>query len=315
MPVQKNKLCESSSTSSMSTSSEEDRRSIEPFLQIEETVGRASDPRECALYLLGYVFIPSIWSICDTHKHSHCSASAEEGPALRGTLVKAPLLKRAFQELSVHSGSHSQCGPSAPSFDDVWAGRNTQSVMWSAFALMLCLCLFLGGGGLRHAGAVYVAGIVTWQTTVNKTHWTQIVNDTHRKICWITKAGAGCTLRAFKLPGYDVTHTWCLAINWTDYTYDSELDIAEDVPLAFSDAARVPGGEQSKIVLNKYFGGFSGRYIIDRLNAWLWRLWHYYALKCMDWFFCGLLVYYCNVFCSCLWSFWRHQLTAGSIGD
>ncbi len=49
----KNKLCESSSTSSTSTSSEEDRRSIEPFLQIEEPVGRASDPRECALYLMG----------------------------------------------------------------------------------------------------------------------------------------------------------------------------------------------------------------------------------------------------------------------
>ncbi len=34
-----------------------------------------------------------------------------------------------------------------------------------------------------------------------------------------------------------------LPIIWTDYTYDSEHDIAEGVPLAFSDTARVPEGE------------------------------------------------------------------------
>ncbi len=33
------------------------------------------------------------------------------------------------------------------------------------------------------------------------------------------------------------------SIDWTDYTYYSELGIAEGVPLAFSDAARVPEGE------------------------------------------------------------------------
>ncbi len=43
----------------------------------------------------------------------------------------------------------------------------------------------------------------------------------------MTEAEAGCTSRAFKLSGHDVTRTWRLAINWTDYTYDSELDIAE----------------------------------------------------------------------------------------
>ncbi len=32
-------------------------------------------------------------------------------------------------------------------------------------------------------------------------------------------------------------------IDWTDYTYDSELGIAEGVPLALSDADRVPEGE------------------------------------------------------------------------
>ncbi len=44
------------------------------------------------------------------------------------------------------------------------------------------------------------------------------------------KAGAGCTSRAFKHPGHDVTRTWRLAVNLTDYTYDSELDIADGVP-------------------------------------------------------------------------------------
>ncbi len=62
------------------------------------------------------------------------------------------------------------------------------------------------------------------------------------------------------LPGHDVTRTWHLAISWTDYTYDSELDIAEDVPLAFSEAAQVPGGEveflsckKSTIILTAFF--------------------------------------------------------------
>ncbi len=42
-------------------------------------------------------------------------------------------------------------------------------------------------------------------------------------------------------------------IDWTDYTYDSELGIAEGVPLAFSDAARVPEGEPLLIYCDWYF--------------------------------------------------------------
>ncbi len=40
-------------------------------------------------------------------------------------------------------------------------------------------------------------------------------------------------------PAHDV-----LSIVWTDYTYDSEHGIAEGIPLAFSDAVRVPEEEQ-----------------------------------------------------------------------
>ncbi len=77
------------------------------------------------------------------------------------------------------------------------------------------------------------------------------LHRTHRTYTWLThtesfaewqKAGAGCTSCAFKLPGHDFTRTWCLAVNLTDYTYDSELISLMAFPIAF-DAARVPEGE------------------------------------------------------------------------
>ncbi len=62
------KLCESSSTTSTSTSSEEDRRSVEPFLRGEESRGGLDGKEEDRG---SPVFIPSIWSTCDSHEHSH----------------------------------------------------------------------------------------------------------------------------------------------------------------------------------------------------------------------------------------------------
>ncbi len=47
------------------------------------------------------------------------------------------------------------------------------------------------------------------------------------------KAGAGCTSRAFKHHGHDVTAPEVWPSILTDYTYDSELDSADGVPLAF----------------------------------------------------------------------------------
>ncbi len=46
------------------------------------------------------------------------AASAEAGPAPRGTLVKAPSAKRTLWERSVRSGNRSQCGQPAPSRAD-----------------------------------------------------------------------------------------------------------------------------------------------------------------------------------------------------
>ncbi len=71
---------QSSSTSSTSTSSEEGRQSVEPSLRGEGTAGRASEPRERALDLMGKeedkdspVFVPT-WSICDSNERSQRSA-------------------------------------------------------------------------------------------------------------------------------------------------------------------------------------------------------------------------------------------------
>ncbi len=58
------------------------------------------------------------------------------------------------------------------------------------------------------------------------------------------KAGAGCTSRAFKHPGHDVTAPDVWPSILTDYTYDSELDNADGVPPSVSTQLDVPGGEQ-----------------------------------------------------------------------
>ncbi len=85
----------------------------------KETAGWASEPRERALDLMGKedrgspVFVPSPWSICDSHKRSHRSASAKAGPAPRGTQVKAPSSESEHTQWQM-----SQSGQSAPSRAD-----------------------------------------------------------------------------------------------------------------------------------------------------------------------------------------------------
>ncbi len=56
------------------------------------------------------------------------------------------------------------------------------------------------------------------------------------------KAGAGCTSRAFKHPCHDVTAPDVWPSILTDYTYDSELDNADGVPLAFRRSSMFPKG-------------------------------------------------------------------------
>ncbi len=77
-----------------------------------------------------------------------------------------------------------------------------------------------------------------------------IVTDSQNTFDWHTqrallndkKAGAGCTSRAFKHPGRDVTAPDVWPSILTDYTYDSELDNADGVPLASRRSVSFPEG-------------------------------------------------------------------------
>ncbi len=114
-----------SSMLSTSTSSDDDRRIVEPSPRGEETAVQASEPWQGALDLVGEeeerdrpISIPSTRSICNPHDHSHHSVLAATGPEPRGTLVRAPSSKRALWEQSVRNESCSQCTQSAPSRAD-----------------------------------------------------------------------------------------------------------------------------------------------------------------------------------------------------
>ncbi len=79
-----------------------ERRALSPG---GRTTGRASDPRERALDLMGKeedrgspVFILSIWSICDSHDHSENSLLKESFPGVKHTQWK-PLTMRAVGPL------------------------------------------------------------------------------------------------------------------------------------------------------------------------------------------------------------------------
>ncbi len=80
-----------------------------------------------------------------------------------------------------------------------------------------------------------------------------IVTDSQNTFDWHTqrallndkKAGAGCTSRAFKHPGRDVTAPDVWPSILTDYTYDSELDNADGVPLASRRSSMFPEGNHN----------------------------------------------------------------------
>ncbi len=80
-----------------------------------------------------------------------------------------------------------------------------------------------------------------------------IVTDSQNTFDWHTqrallndkKAGAGCTSRAFKHPGRDVTAPDVWPSILTDYTYDSELDNADGVPLASRRSSMFPEGNST----------------------------------------------------------------------
>ncbi len=61
---------------------------------------------------------------------------------------------------------------------------------------------------------------------------------------WQT-AGAGCTSRAFKHPGHDVTRTWRLAVNFDWLHIWFRADNADGVPRSVSTQLDVPAGELS----------------------------------------------------------------------
>ncbi len=102
-----------------------------------------------------------------------------------------------------------------------------------------------------------------------------IVTDSQNTFDWHTqrallndkKAGAGCTSRAFKHPGRDVTAPDVWPSILTDYTYDSELDNADGVPLAFRRSSMFPEGNwmdqesQKKFV---FFATFNVSYKFKR---------------------------------------------------
>ncbi len=109
-----------------------------------------------------------------------------------------------------------------------------------------------------------------------------IVTDSQNTFDWHTqrallndkKAGAGCTSRAFKHPGRDVTAPDVWPSILTDYTYDSELDNADGVPLAFRRSSMFPEGNRAQCaVLIQYVGIF----YID--FSQVFYLWH--TLRCV----------------------------------
>ncbi len=88
-----------------------------------------------------------------------------------------------------------------------------------------------------------------------------IVTDSQNTFDWHTqrallndkKAGAGCTSRAFKHPGRDVTAPDVWPSILIDYTYDSELDNADGVPLAFRRSSMFPEGNHISLVPSHAF--------------------------------------------------------------
>ncbi len=166
-------------------------------------------------------------------------------------LVKTPSSKKAFRERS-----HSQWGQSPPSRADSACfspNQTTHKLCVSLLVLcsvgreehticnVICFCPYVPLSWYRldlsrYTGTFYVARIVTWQITVNKTQIIDCDWHTQRALLNDKKQTPVAphvllSLLVMTSPAHDV-----LAIVWTDYTVqsNSEHGIAEGVPLALS---------------------------------------------------------------------------------
>ncbi len=115
--------------------------------------------------------------------------------------------------------------------------RNTQSVTWSTFAL---IGLDMSASSLSLPIFLRINFLISY---LDSNRLTEHIRLTHTESFaeW-QKAGAGCTSRAFKHPGHDVTAPDVWPSILTDYTYDSELDNADGVPLASRRSSMFPEG-------------------------------------------------------------------------
>ncbi len=206
------------STFPVSTSSEEDTRSAEAAARGEVTAGRASNLGERSWDLTGedgdrdsLVSDPSTRSRCEPHERRLRSASAEAGPAPRGTLMKEPSPeKRAFRERSTRRGRLSQSGQSAPS---------------------------------RAASACLAPKQSTHKLCVSPAHKKRLQGGTHCLYCaslsqihralaeW-QKADAGFTARAFIPAGHYVTSPVTFRPSMGQIAFGFRAGHAEGVPLA-----------------------------------------------------------------------------------
>ncbi len=138
---------------------------------------------------------------------SENSLLEESSPGVKRTQWK-PLTMRAAGPLKsrlcvLHPQADHAQTVCIPTRDKAWAGRNTLSVLWTTFTLLRfirCLSLleqiflfpiFDSNRLTEHIRLTHTESFAEWQ-----------------------KAGAGCTSRAFKHPGHDVTRTWRLAVNF-----------------------------------------------------------------------------------------------------
>ncbi len=244
--------------SSSTSSSEEDRRSVEPSLRGEETAGRASEPRERALDLMGKgedrgspVFIPSTWSICDSHERSYRSASAKAGPAPRGTQVKAPSSKKASESehtqwqravISLRELTLLALLSSRPHTDCVYP-QQRKFVCREEHTACNAICSCPSASFVALIAIVeLILSACERQTTPNKTHNRD--RQTHTDDgCWMTKS-------------WHRFHRTCFYASWplrhppvTSRPSIGQITLvfrdghAEGVPIASPDAARVPEEE------------------------------------------------------------------------
>ncbi len=161
------------------------------------------------------VFIPSTWSICDSHERSQRSAliSAKRAGTARnageGSLLKERLRERARSVFFFFFFFlHGQSAPSRAALALLSSRQHTDCVYPQQRKLFVCreehtacnaicsrqvlvlLCTYSYRGSYPEC---------LWDTA-NRNKLQQISTDTHSG-CWMTKADAGSTARAFMLPG------------------------------------------------------------------------------------------------------------------